>query len=669
MPACHTHRDCPASDCCHRDTGRCVARTHTDARGCHLPVEINDGYPKVWAMQPGDKGFSAYTQRLLTDAHIAHTMSCNHADPKDNWHQLVLSYLVHPRSPITRLLVCWQLGTGKTIGMLRVLDNHFDDPRPKVLVFPTRALVANFYEELARRPNRYRQWATDRMPPNAPALDADALRRMLEYGTARSPLAGPLRAFSYSQVGGCAFEAYVDTKRQRAITAAIRARQPGVGSPLDGTIVLCDEAHNILYPSNAWTAVQKKLVEAFRDRLYRAREAVVVLFTATPVLHQAADVRAMLNLVKGHKRSINPACGDEGFVSWYMERPQPLFARLDPPGVERDLRKAIVSVFLDGHPDFWQAYVHRRYGSDTHKRRAGAPAAAPPTKRGKTTTKTKPAHAATTFNHACVVGSAPCPRTLARYENLVYGQTRDEANVKHDNAAQTAPKLDAIAASIAEHNLRTVVLIHRENGCQALLRLLREHGLHPIFLDRVTGASARITHQRERENREAIQRFNQGVVPTDADRVLVATAEEYSEGVSFMNVRRIILADLSPGTERPSWSLVKQRIGRALRACSHEALPPELRTVWISLFVAKHRQPGLFQTVDEEKLDVVLSEMDTIEGAMDTLRAVSVDASYFASTEVPHAGPERQKTPWERLMNLFTATKTRLLRKKANNTS
>jgi hypothetical protein len=110
-----------------------------------------------------------------------------------------------------------------------------------------------------------------------------------------------------------------------------------------------------------------------------------------------------------------------------------------------------------------------------------------------------------------------------------------------------------------------------------------------------------------------------------------AVAEEYSEGVSFINVRRIVLADLSPGMNRPSWSLIKQRIARALRACSHEALPPELRTLWVSVFVAMHQQPRIAKTIDEEKLDAVLSDMDAIEGAMDDLRAVSVDAQYFAT--------------------------------------
>ena len=69
---------------------------------------------------------------------------------------------------------------------------------------------------------------------------------------------------------------------------------------------------------------------------------------------------------------------------------------------------------------------------------------------------------------------------------------------------------------------------------------------------------------------------------------------------------------------------------------------------------------------------MVLSEMEALEGAMDALRAVSVDAAYFASVEAPHAGrvidPERfLPSHWERFANLVTATK-KAPRKKANNT-
>lgn len=98
-------------------------------------------YPKQWAKCPGDEGFNQYAQTLLRAAGLERTLQCpsatNPVDDsatqssplKDLWYQRVLAWLVHPATPITRLLVTWQLGAGKTLGMIRVLENYFDDPR------------------------------------------------------------------------------------------------------------------------------------------------------------------------------------------------------------------------------------------------------------------------------------------------------------------------------------------------------------------------------------------------------------------------------------------------------------------------------------------------------------------------------------------------------------
>ena len=43
-------------------------------------------------------------------------------------------------------------GSGKTLTMIRALDNFFLDPRPKVAVFPTDAVCKNFYRELGAWP-------------------------------------------------------------------------------------------------------------------------------------------------------------------------------------------------------------------------------------------------------------------------------------------------------------------------------------------------------------------------------------------------------------------------------------------------------------------------------------------------------------------------------------
>ena len=42
------------------------------------------------------------------------------------------------------------MGSGKTLLMIRVLDNFYRDTRPKVVIFPSESVVQNFYQELLK---------------------------------------------------------------------------------------------------------------------------------------------------------------------------------------------------------------------------------------------------------------------------------------------------------------------------------------------------------------------------------------------------------------------------------------------------------------------------------------------------------------------------------------
>merc|ERR550514_616951 len=73
-------------------------------------------------------------------------------------HQESVGFLLHPQSPVTRLLVDHPTGSGKTREIIKILDNYFYDPRPKVPIFPKEPVCRNFYFELLRWPSRYRDF-------------------------------------------------------------------------------------------------------------------------------------------------------------------------------------------------------------------------------------------------------------------------------------------------------------------------------------------------------------------------------------------------------------------------------------------------------------------------------------------------------------------------------
>merc|ERR1719498_972486 len=163
-------------------------------------------------------------------------------------HQESVAFLLHPKSPVSRLLVDHPTGSGKTWEIIRVLDNYFHDPRPKVPIFPNSPVCRNFYMELLRWPNRYRDFFCCMRPADAAVasgvvdwrerrhlmwslnhfLEAElrhlclVLREVLELkqyfymGSMRAGIreqfmhqnpgehmpAGPMRALSYTSAGG-----------------------------------------------------------------------------------------------------------------------------------------------------------------------------------------------------------------------------------------------------------------------------------------------------------------------------------------------------------------------------------------------------------------------------------------------------------------------------------
>ena len=160
--------------------------------------------------------------------------------------------------------------------------------------------------------------------------------------------------------------------------------------------------------------------------------------------------------------------------------------------------------------------------------------------------------------------------------------------------------------------LKTLVIVHRYAGYKLLLRLLAKrlgHGAVRGFppartaAERKDGAIVELLgngHDASLGRQHcpcALCAFNRAdggfggetlgaCGPCDGGpRVMVADAKECGEGVSFLGVRRLLLADV-PSTAED----LLQRIGRAVRFMGHHALPPSERTVDVR--VAPHGRPN-----------------------------------------------------------------------------
>ena len=306
-------------------------------------------------------------------------------------YQKTVKFLVNPLSPVHRMLVAHRTGAGKTRTMINILENFYYDDRPKVVVLPTRAVVENFWKELLETPNKYRAYAEKQysldQETSHPFLSAglpdddkiDYMKRCFrlrrfysarerkdakrekwhrERGEDNDVLlpSAPLVILSYARAGGTTVEhgSLPEFKFPDG-------HQPD--NPYDGTIVLMDEAHNLVKTlmKPALLKYDSK-VQNLREWLSTASGSVVVGLTATPVSGSRNDdfssrsesareergpfkegQNKLLCYIKGRANAEKSA---EGFVSFFNASPPTLFPRVTPSGVPTVVVPEVVEVEL-----------------------------------------------------------------------------------------------------------------------------------------------------------------------------------------------------------------------------------------------------------------------------------------------------------------------------------
>ena len=126
-------------------------------------------------------------------------------------YQKLAQFVVRPqiRKPANRIVLSDRCRKSLVI---KILDNYFEDKRPKILIFPNEGVCKQFYEELAIFENKYLEHAVGKIGPvqydrdtnkiSAPWMEAfkallemkgSSYRRAGETGF----LAAPLRAYEY----------------------------------------------------------------------------------------------------------------------------------------------------------------------------------------------------------------------------------------------------------------------------------------------------------------------------------------------------------------------------------------------------------------------------------------------------------------------------------------
>lgn len=559
-------------------------------------------YPTTWTRRPGDAGFNAYVtpylERLLTrETHGARCDGTVVPQP----YQLTTAYLLHPKGPpIQRLLVAHRTGSGKTQTLLRILGNYFHDPRPKIIIVPTDALRQQLYATLLQDDNPYSAYVR-RVGGSSSPMETLGMKGQLRRRGQQGYLAAPLRIYSYNQAGGSQLRA----AKWMGATA----------NPFDNKILLMDEAHNLIRPNphRVKLATSRANLETLRHLLQACTGSVVACLTATPCVDEG---RELLDIVKG------PGPGtrtDEGFVSCFMGH-DAAFPVVRPEG----RLPTISRVVLPDRGSMLENFLAERPGTLGRRRHEYA-------------AKKQDWH----------------PAFLA-----------DLLARPHEVAPQVLRTAELIAAAPG----KVLVITDAHHGFFPLEYLWRHrfggHGTVKALLGRKTdrrsfdpamiGVAPRLLRD------QVLGPFDH---PTNDDggqiKALLLNAAEFSEGIDFKSVRRIILLDIAG-----SWGDLQQRVGRAIRTCSHARLPVSDREVEVHMVVSTLPPRGYVRTMrqrraivrdfadqrteDEMVLATLEAQYTRIQGAVCRLAAVAVDRQALTGvgTMVDTCGGDTDQDRW-----------------------
>lgn len=537
------------------------------------------------AMKPGQRGFNAHAVACMRKANIGIAAAgggvvgggavgtSGGGCPPLQAHQEIVAFLLHRCSPVHRLLVDHPTGSGKTREMVKVLDAHFQDPRPKILIFPKQPVCRNFYLELLRWPSRYRDYYCCICPGGAFLASGAASWRLRRHEawsltgvtesqarelsrTCRDVLEmrgaffegqlrpecrqqfearhpgeafpnAPLRALGYATAGGA--NTRMDASG-RPLSAIYKIGHPGRGANVyDCKVVLMDEVHNLVRTTTQYSTQLATL----RDLLHDASRTVVVGFTGTPILSEPSEGQALLNIVKGRGEG---AC-NEGFLSSLATKPRPLFPRCLPAGAPAEWVGLRRHVAIRG--DALQSYVRKTRSF------------------GDADLRLQPRRARAYCNLYAYAGT---------YHDGLHGCKR----VLLSNPRSYAPKFQAVAEAVARRRLKSLVLVSRGTGYRAALDVVQQ-------------VAATSTPPFAVASMDQLAEFN-AADNLRGERLLclVADAFQCSEGISFNAVRMLHLVDVPTSPTE-----LAQQCGRANRMFGHAGLDEHEQTVstriWISV--------------------------------------------------------------------------------------
>jgi hypothetical protein len=488
--------------------------------------------------------------------------------------------------------------------MISILDTYYDDPRPKILIFPERTVAQNFYSELMdkRFSSKYKTYVIKRLGEGivkkAMSRDKDTKRKAQkeieailamkgELKRAGQPgyLRAPMRAYRYSIVGG-----------RTVFRGALPPNDPvfKIGytstrkNPLDNKIIMMDEVHNMVHLSASVRKFKDK-IDTLRNGLYTCESSVVVGFTATPIVDKKEDGDRLLKVIKGQK---DAGKNNEGYISYYNSLPSALYPTVRPDIAPKTGKIAQVLIFPVLGENF-DKNEKANLGAYTHHAKK---LKFPPS----TGTDLQPYRKL--FNYINLSSS---------YSHITQSKWHEKYKadpVKHGN------KMSQLIERIISKKEKTLVLVERGFGFKAFKIAFEEAAKRGNYntpkkswcsmYDKITPCLSVFNSEENKTGKEVL--------------TMVVDASKFSEGVSFFGVRAIYL--LNPPL---TYGLYQQQIGRVLRACAYENLPKPSRNV--SIYICVGDTGNKVPSIDQMALNSLLKQRVQKDKEMNFFKRYAVD--------------------------------------------
>lgn len=576
----------------------------------------SSGGKAAWTHQQGQPGINGEARRYLKRMIPANKDAqwvCGDAGHRQLY-QANVQKLTEQGTPFTRLLVAWSMGMGKTRTIVDVLDNYYHDERPKIFLAPNKSLANNFYKELLdeRYANKYQEWVqntrNDHPKTNnrLPKSDIEMLECRVRYlDVERMP--GDIRAMEYKQLDRKGATQKHPDLAVLWSSQAVRRRQKYMNEGeelrgLDACVIVIDEAHLLL----RYKELCKQLTES--------RNTVVVMFTGTPMAtprhgdQRLGSLDHLLCILAGQRPEdvatsvLNNTECYEGYASYMMDRTiGNLFAKTKPS------LRALPELHVVHMPQsFARSYAQVRLQGKGGRSRC----------LGEKKPYCQPIREGLSSTH---LEHANRPDRTKKIKTML-------------DAHMHAPKLAQVVHDIQERNKKyrekTVIMIHRQNGLRVLQHILKRTTPDIKFL----ALHPQKTRAIGQENNQKIRCFND-VKNSKGEQIQVLIAnEEHNEGLSTFDVRRIILVDQTGSNEPGSLALMRQRLARALRMCSHTRLPEDDRILHMDLYVLDWEKGSRRDTptIDMEKYEHLQNELANEDHTEERrLYMLSVDGRFY----------------------------------------